>query len=258
MDGYRWFERWNESLAAARAVGRADDGDDGRSARAGRRDTVGWCSPATVAIRRSCRQRSSTSLDGCQSGSLARDFCASAWRTRSLPPIGARSAVRRWWSPPPSIVPAWLSDSFMRHFDPDARVREIDRRREPAEGPRGAALSAMVDPWWTAMFEAHDPGATQRPVELRYPLFDVRFLTFALSLPTHPWCVNKTIARTCHAHAARRDPRASEVSAGLRTSSRCTGRGPFLRRSPPSKPYPSSRASWTSAGSGRRFAKTDC
>jgi hypothetical protein len=41
------------------------------------------------------------------------------------------------------------------------------------------------------MFETYDPGATQRPVDLRYPLFDVRFIEFALSLPTSPWCVNK-------------------------------------------------------------------
>jgi hypothetical protein len=33
-------------------------------------------------------------------------------------------------------------------------------------------------------------------VELRYPAFDVRFIAFALSLPTHPWCVNKTVVRT--------------------------------------------------------------
>jgi asparagine synthase (glutamine-hydrolysing) len=53
-----------------------------------------------------------------------------------------------------------------------------------------------VDLWWASAFETYDPGATRRPVALRYPLFDVRFLTFALSLPTHPWCVNKTIVRT--------------------------------------------------------------
>ncbi len=195
MDGYRWFERWNESLLppepsaepmtammadllaqVSRHSGVVLTGDGGDPS----------LLPSTL-----------LNLVGrVPLGPLVRDFCTSAWQARALPPIGARSAVRQWWSPPPSIVPVWLSGSFRRCFDPDARVREIDRRREPAEGPRGAALSAMVDPWWTAMFEAHDPGATQRPVELRYPLFDVRFLTLALSLPTHPWCVNKTIART--------------------------------------------------------------
>jgi asparagine synthase (glutamine-hydrolysing) len=46
------------------------------------------------------------------------------------------------------------------------------------------------------MFETYDPGATRQPVTLRYPLLDVRFIEFALSLPTHPWCVNKHIVRT--------------------------------------------------------------
>ena len=186
-DGWISLVRAMERVAiAARAVGGADDGDDGRSARAGLRDTVGSCSRVTVAIRRSCHQLSSTSLDGYRSARWFATSGTSAWQARALPPIGARSAVRQWWSPPPSIVPVWLSGSFRRRFDPDARVRDIDRRREPAEGPRGAALSAMVDPWWTAMFEAHDPGATQRPVELRYPLFDVRFLTLRVVAANPP------------------------------------------------------------------------
>jgi asparagine synthase (glutamine-hydrolysing) len=195
MDGYRWFERWNESLlppepSAEPMTAMMADLLEQASRHGGVVLTGDGGDPALLP---------STLLDligRVPVGALVRDVWASAWRTRSLPPIGARSAIKRWWSPPPSTVPAWLSDSFRRRFDPDARVREIDRRREPAEGPRGATLCAMLDPWWTAMFDAHDPGATQRPVELRYPLFDVRFLTLALSLPTHPWCVNKTIVRT--------------------------------------------------------------
>ena len=93
-------------------------------------------------------------------------------------------------------VPAWLSDSFVRQCDPHARVKEVARLRAPAEGPRGVAVSAVLDPWWTSMFETYDPGATQRQVELRYPLFDVRLLSFAVSLPTHPWCVSKEIVRS--------------------------------------------------------------
>ena len=194
MDGYRWFERWNESLlppepSAEPMTAMMADLLEHVSRHGGVVLTGDGGDPALLP---------STFLNlvgRVPLGPLVRDFCTSAWRARSLPPIGARSVIRRWWSPP-ATVPVWLSESFRRRVDPDARVREIDRRREPADGPRGAALSAMVDPWWTAMFEAHDPGATQRPVELRYPLFDVRFLLLALSLPTHPWCVNKTIART--------------------------------------------------------------
>ncbi|MGH9256160.1 MAG: asparagine synthase-related protein [Vicinamibacterales bacterium] len=38
-------------------------------------------------------------------------------------------------------------------------------------------------------------GATQQPVELRYPFFDVRLLSLAVTLPSYPWCVNKEILR---------------------------------------------------------------
>ena len=194
MDAYRWFERWNESLLppepsmepmtammadllehASQHGGVVLTGDGGDPA----------LLPSTLV----------NLLGRVPLGTLALDLWRSAWRVRSLPPIGLRSAIRDRWSPA-GMVPPWLTDSFRRRFDPDARVEEIARRRAPADGPRGSALSAVVDPWWTAMFEAHDPGATQRPVELRYPLFDVRFLTMALTLPTHPWCVNKTIVRS--------------------------------------------------------------
>jgi asparagine synthase (glutamine-hydrolysing) len=194
MDAYRWFERWNESLLppepsmepmtammadllehASRHGGVVLTGDGGDPA----------LLPSTLV----------NLLGRVSLKTLALDLWRSARRVRSLPPIGVRSAIREWWSPP-AIVPPWLTDSFRRRVDLDARVDEIARRRAPADGARGSALSAVVDPWWTAMFEAHDPGATQRPVELRYPLFDVRFLTMALTLPTHPWCVNKTIVRS--------------------------------------------------------------
>jgi asparagine synthase (glutamine-hydrolysing) len=125
---------------------------------------------------------------------LARDVLQSGWRTRSLPPIGLRAMMRRWWSHEPG-VPSWLSPSFIRDCNARARLEEIATRRAPADGPRGLAVSSVVDPWWTSMFETYDPGATQRPVELRYPLFDVRLLSLAVTLPTHPWCVNKDIVR---------------------------------------------------------------
>jgi asparagine synthase (glutamine-hydrolysing) len=127
-------------------------------------------------------------------GALSRDVWLSAWRTRRLPPIGLRAMMRQWVSRE-SEVPRWLSPSFVRDCHPDERLKEIAARRAPADGPRGMAVSSVVDPWWTSMFETYDPGATQRPVELRYPLFDVRLISFAVSLPTHPWCINKEIVR---------------------------------------------------------------
>jgi asparagine synthase (glutamine-hydrolysing) len=195
MDGYRWFERWNESLLPPEPsmepmTAMMADLLDHVSRHAAVVLTGDGGDPALL-------PSTLVGLAGrVAPGLLVRDLWRSLGRVRSLPPIGVRSAIKEWWSPPPTIVPPWLTDSFRARVDPEARVSEIARRRAPAGGPRGAALAAVIDPWWTAMFEAHDPGATLRPVELRYPLFDVRFVTFALTLPTHPWCVNKEIVRS--------------------------------------------------------------
>ena len=193
-DGYAWFDRWNEGLLppepstepmtaitadllerAARHGSVALTGDGGDPA----------LQPSTL-VR--LLGRTSPAV-------LARDLWQSASRISTLPPIGIRSMVKQWFSRR-SEVPAWLAEPFVRECDPRARVKEVARMRAPFDGPRGAAASSVVDPWWTSMFETYDPGATQRPVELRYPLFDVRLLELAVSLPTHPWCVNKEIVRS--------------------------------------------------------------
>jgi asparagine synthase (glutamine-hydrolysing) len=124
------------------------------------------------------------------------EFVRSFRQTRSLPPVGIRAMVRQWLARRADRhVPTWLSDAFVRRCDLRARWAVLAARGSDT-GPRGPAARAVVDLWWTSLFETYDPGATRRPVELRYPLFDVRFVTFALSLPTHPWCVNKTIVRS--------------------------------------------------------------
>ena len=129
--------------AAAGAVRRADDRDDGRSAgarvaaRRGGADRRRWRSGAAAV---NARQPART---------------GAAWRAgQRLLCIrhGGRGRFRRSVFARPSAnggrllstVPVWLSDSFGRHCDPDARVREIDRRRAPAEGhaaPRSALWS---------------------------------------------------------------------------------------------------------------------
>jgi asparagine synthase (glutamine-hydrolysing) len=127
------------------------------------------------------------------------EFARSLWQTGSLPPIGLRAMVREWSARrADAAIPVWLSDAFVQRCDLQARREAlIGRGTEGTEkGPRGPAARASADLWWASTFETYDPGATRRPVALRYPLFDVRFIAFALSLPTHPWCVNKTIVRT--------------------------------------------------------------
>jgi asparagine synthase (glutamine-hydrolysing) len=193
MDSYRWFERWNEDLLPPEpstepmTAMMADLLDHTR-----KHGTVVLTGdggdpllmPTTV-VRL---------LGRVPLGLLARDVWRTVWRLRRLPPLGIRSEVRRWWSRS-TEVPSWLTESFVQRVDPHARVKEVAAQGAPTAGPRGSARSTMVDPWWTSMFETHDAGASERPVELRYPLFDVRLVSLALRLPTHPWCVSKEIVR---------------------------------------------------------------
>jgi asparagine synthase (glutamine-hydrolysing) len=195
IDGYGWFERWNAGLlppepstepmtamtadllgrvAQRSAVALTGDGGDPAFV------------PSTIVHLLGLRPV----------GAIVMDACRSAWRTRTQPPIGIRSALREFFRGSHSLVPSWLADGFVRRCDLDHRSAVLAQRRLPAEGPRGPAARAMTDLWWTSMFETYDPGATQRAVDLRYPLFDVRFMTFVLSLPTNPWCVKKELVRS--------------------------------------------------------------
>jgi len=195
LDRYRWFERWNsdvlppepsaepmtammvdvlQRMASHSSVALTGDGGDPAFL------------PSTLV--RLLRHRAPHLVIA--------EFARSLWRTRSLPPLGLRAMVGRWFATrADATVPAWLSEAFVQRCDLRVLRKMLDERAAE-DGQRGRAVRASVDLWWASAFETYDPGATRRPVALRYPLFDVRFLTFALSLPTHPWCVNKTIVRT--------------------------------------------------------------
>jgi asparagine synthase (glutamine-hydrolysing) len=195
VDSYGWFERWNAGLLppepstepmtamtsdllerVSRHSRVALTGDGG--------DPVFMPSTALHLLRYR------------HPGLVVTDLWRSLWQTGALPPAGVRSGVRRWLSRRPEAqMPPWLSRAFVQRCELRERSHVLATRPEPGEGPRGPAARAITDPWWTSMFETYDPGATRRPVELRYPLFDLRFIAFALSLPTHPWCMNKAIVR---------------------------------------------------------------
>ena len=119
------------------------------------------------------------------------------WRTlrRGLwPPLGVRSgALRRIGSG--TAPPSWLSARLRRVYDPVGRWESYQRRLAPLHEPRGESLAVLTRPGWDRSFESADPNTTGLPVELRYPFFDARLVSFSLSLPSYPWCVNKTILR---------------------------------------------------------------
>lgn len=148
-----------------------------------------------------------------------------ACREGSLPPIGLRATLTRWFRSTDG-VPQWLSDRLLRAFDPRERWRVIRAARTSARGARSPALNDLADPWWPSTFESLDPGATGQPVQVRYPFFDVRLVGYALTLPT-PWCVNKRILR-----ASMRDRLPEAVLARPKTPLQADPVGPRGRWSP--------------------------
>jgi asparagine synthase (glutamine-hydrolysing) len=116
-------------------------------------------------------------------------------RARSRPPIGLRSSLRNRIQPSVSPVPSWLAEPLLRSFDARARWAEINAQRSADRGPRSGAVNSLTDPWWPSSFETYDAGAIGRPVDLRYPFFDVRLVGVALRLPSFPFCVNKQVLR---------------------------------------------------------------
>jgi asparagine synthase (glutamine-hydrolysing) len=119
------------------------------------------------------------------------------WQTlrRGLwPPLGLRSGLRRWSGTGRPAAPSWLS-SRLHVCDPAARWAACQQRRSPVPALRGEALAVLCAPGWGQTFESADPNTTGLPVEPRYPFFDARIVSFALALPSYPWCVDKTLLR---------------------------------------------------------------
>jgi asparagine synthase (glutamine-hydrolysing) len=127
-----------------------------------------------------------------------RKMMAGFWtslHTQQRPPIGLRSWLRSYAQSSANDVPPWLAEPLLRSFDARARWAEIQAQRSARRGARSAAVNSLMDLWWPSTFETYDPGATARPVEMRYPFFDVRLVGVALRLPSFPFCVNKQILR---------------------------------------------------------------
>jgi asparagine synthase (glutamine-hydrolysing) len=126
------------------------------------------------------------------------DLVRGLWRTLRLglwPPLGLRSGLVRRARRGRPLPPSWLSARLRQRYDPMARWAEGHARAIPWPQPRGESLSLLASSTWAQTFETADPNSTGLPVEVRYPFFDARVIAFALSLPSYPWCVNKTVLR---------------------------------------------------------------
>jgi asparagine synthase (glutamine-hydrolysing) len=130
----------------------------------------------------------------------AKDYGTAVARHRRFPALGLgiiKTLKRlRWQADPTPECPSWFAADFARRIG--LRQRWIQR---PELGParndvvRPEAHRRLTAPIWQRLFEFNDPGATRIPVEYRYPYLDLRLVTFALALPSFPWCVDKYLLR---------------------------------------------------------------
>ncbi len=101
-------------------------------------------------------------------------------------------------SPPPWPFPDWLNPDLERRLN----LRETYERHEVRgneEIPNGAVRPEAYDLLsrfqWVSLFEGYDPNGSGVTVEPRHPLFDLRLMRYALSLPAMPWCSDKELLR---------------------------------------------------------------
>ncbi len=125
------------------------------------------------------------------------ELAAATWQyfclRHRIPPLGFRGAARRMWTRTPAgeelDFPVWI------HPDLTSRLNLRERwMSQPAKYPERPAI--LSDPAWPALFESYDAGVTQVPIEVRYPLFDLRVVNYCLRLKAIPWCLDKTVLRS--------------------------------------------------------------
>jgi asparagine synthase (glutamine-hydrolysing) len=91
--------------------------------------------------------------------------------------------------------PDWVNPELEERYQLRLRFEELIAKMPDGKGVRPIAYSNMTSHIWPAGFEVMDAGATHCAVEIRHPFFDVRLVSFLLSLAPLPWCSDKELLR---------------------------------------------------------------
>ena len=114
------------------------------------------------------------------------------------PPLGLRWLLESWRKKPePTGYPSWLNEGFAARLDLPSRFRELNQEPAAVHKTRALGYRYLADPvTWPVTFEYLDAGATGVPLEVCHPLFDLRIVSFFLSIPPFPWCLDKEMLRS--------------------------------------------------------------
>lgn len=139
------------------------------------------------------------------SGQLLRfstDVAQFVWWRRRLPPTCLRAALTRralGKTPEPPLFPPGIHPEMARKLGlPERWEAAVAAQTTPSRAAhpyRPRAYSEVTSPHWPFVFWTMGPEVSGVPLTLAHPFFDLRVVTFAMRLPSVPWCVDKWILR---------------------------------------------------------------
>jgi len=108
-----------------------------------------------------------------------------------------RTRWRLWFKPQGQLpsYPGWLNEDLEKRLDLRDRWESMNRPASTVAAVRPEAYEAITSKDWPNLFEFYDAGVTRVPIEVVHPFFDIRLVSFLLSLPALPWCSDKQLLR---------------------------------------------------------------
>ena len=128
---------------------------------------------------------------------LAGDLARCLLIHRRRPALGIRARVERWRGreQPGPQIPEWLDQDMVHRLDLEARFRDTNAKDTGLHPLRPETSRRLSSPFVHSFLEGHDSGVTRVALEHRWPFLDVRLVSYLLSIPPVPWCVDKLLAR---------------------------------------------------------------
>ena len=117
---------------------------------------------------------------------------------RRRPAAGIRATLATWRrrGAAQAAMPGWLNAEFTSRHDLGQRFAQAASGSAVGRHPlRAEAQRRLSSPLLHSFLEGHDPGITRVALEHRWPFLDVRLVSFLLSIPPVPWCVDKLLPR---------------------------------------------------------------
>jgi asparagine synthase (glutamine-hydrolysing) len=126
------------------------------------------------------------------------DATSFAGMKRTLPPIAMRTRLRERRRQRQATLgfPGWINPSLVARLGLRERWQQFAAPQRPVGRPvRADAVELLTGAALQNLLNSYDPALTKSAVAVRHPLLDLRIVSFVLSLPPLPWCVDKTILR---------------------------------------------------------------